>query len=316
MNRRSFLGTSGAVAGSLLAGCLNRTEDSGAQAYEPAARWAVAAEEGDPSPHDYTIATTSPSNYPESVIAENWDTPDKIEQATSYYTRDVDLADFELVVSVAPGDHAEEFLYKVITGSFDTEPIRNEIEEAGTHEGRYRQFDLYSGVEGSPESIYGVERAYAVGDGAVVRGGLGADGGSLADGVERLRRILDADAGEADRIVDRDEPLRTVASELEPAAKSALSRRDPAQETELSRSRINGVQAYGLSSSVSQETMEVRQLHLMEEEGAVERATFDELLETNWSTDEVQSSEYSIDGRLVTVTVTASVDEILATAGG
>jgi len=167
--------------------------------------------------------------------------------------------DIETLAGVGGGDvtadmqSASAFGTVVVTGSFPTSEIESEIEAESEVQpaGSYQDYSLYSvsdlgdGVTGVPASErFQGSGAVAVGEGAMLIGlSAGQGTASPATGTATVETMIDASAGNARRLGDRDGPVTEVQSEVGESMVSVGAEVDPELVTLAQRtSGMGGMQ--------------------------------------------------------------------------
>lgn len=299
MHRRSYLAGTSTAALAALAGCAGVLSDggSGEDSIQATTRWAVPASAPEASLAGYQVRSVYPSE-----ILEAYDeiAPEDVADRLTNFAlalRHLDVRDLERFVEVDPAGHSTLGEYYVFEGEFDATAVIEALEEGDTttveRVGSHGEYEIYR--------IGTAFAVYAVAGGTIVE----ADG-RLNGEVEPadVEPVLDAAAGETDRITDQHEGLGATADELDPSHHVGLVAEDPEQTTDFARSQFTGAVAIGSAAEILGEEIELRTLVTFESEQARETAPLDEWIEearAETPTGEITKSE---DGRFVDVTVT------------
>lgn len=263
MHRRAVLGAIGTAAAGLLAGCSGvpglgtgdggSGEDGGgdggdgdsADAFDAAARWAIAPDDPTIVPASYEIRTLTPAA---AIATDDRITATGVREdlgAASLAWRRLDPRSMDRTVEVRTAGHAAPERYRVFEGDLDPARVTDAFVDGpeAAAIGRYSGYERYD--------TGGAGWAYAIGQGRIVEIDRRRETTDVGD---QLARIVEAGAGDADRITAVHEGMRDVAGRLEPGHWASASVADPDSGTDVRRGQFEGAVASGATARRSRAT--------------------------------------------------------------
>lgn len=330
MDRRTFIGASGAAACTLLAGCLSSTDEQGGStdgsgarngtdgethgsestrlgSYAPIARWTVPPEDPDDYYGGFVVRATSPSTLLDAVADGSTGYTEYARQTTDYYWGDPEPETIDWNVLVESDGILNE-RYSVVLGSFEKADVRERIEAHAERTETYGAFDVYGGVSERP--FHDRNHVFAVGDGVVVQSG----GRVLTDydgSYDDVQRIVEARRSADPSAVVAYEGVRTVASRLNPEMDCMLRRQHPGQETDVERGAFSGATARGFSATYDGATARKVEIFAFEDADAVPSDALEEYVDTKQSSEDGEGVTHRVDGGVVEVEDTVPAKNLL-----
>lgn len=305
MDRRTFLASTGAAAATFAAGCLDGNGGGDDQpALEPMTTWALPATDEDPL-WGYRISSSSVSRMVD--VAQEMDGVNGSDAGGSYSLTwgEVDPRDLRQFVSVVPMGVGDRNPYIVYRGSFDDEAARDTLAEAsGRQSESHAGYDLYGDV--SLEARSDATVAYAVGDETVIQINESYSGPGTT---EQARRVVDVAEGDVERVTETSEPIRAVASRLEPGVSSRLERQ-PANQSG-GNGRYADVTAIGSYVARDDESFRRHVVFVFADEAAADADLFEQHATDAYDEFDLDASTVDVDGTVVTGSGELSSDELL-----
>lgn len=291
MQRRALLAGAAALSVSSLSGCLDILGSGGDDPdFESVTRWSVPVPDGTPLTDSYEIDQRSPAEMSELYETSSLETPESWREPVDYGWGPIDLGSLERRIEIRSPDTETPEIVAVSLGSFDTDAVRDHLEnEFGAETIDYEGFDCYEFERGTDPGA-----AIAVDDGVVID----ADPFSMATAsVEDLQHVIDTRQGRTERFVERDETLDMLAERTELTISSSVTRYDP----DRSGNPIDGVdsvEARAWQATVDGDTVRVRDSYAFPDEQTAADVDDEHFLEQ--ATQHVDPIERSttVDGRV------------------
>lgn len=304
MDRRTFLTSTGTAAATFAAGCLDGAGGDDQPALEPMTTWALPATDEDPL-WGYRLSADSPSRMVDA--AREMDDANGTDATGSYSLTwgEVDPRDLTRFVTVVPTGVGDRTPYIVYRGSFDDAAARDALAEASDRQpARHAGYDFYGGV--SLEAGSDTTVAYAVGDGTVIQIDEDYSGPGTT---EQARRVVDVAEGDVERVTETSEPIRAVASRLEPGLSSGLERQAANQSG--GDGLYADVTAFG--SYVTRDGGSFRRhvVFVFADEADADVDSFEQYASDAYYAVDLDSSTVGVDGAVVTGSGTLSDDAFL-----
>lgn len=191
--------------------------------------------------------------------------------------------------------------HRVITGSFDREDIIDDLEDEGfDDEPSHESFEIFSNGEA----------AVGVTDDTLV---LSTDN-SRQDAEDILEEVIDTKRGEADRYVDDDDSFSEITRKLGDGHFIFGQRFDERDSTSTEYGIFRDCVGSGFRISFDEETSNLRQAYVFEDESDVDVDDVEDYVEENEETGEifVDATDLSVRqrGRSVLIDWTVDTDEI------
>lgn len=340
MDRRTFLAVSSGTVG-LLAGCIERgsgssdadpagndtstsnpgdtdaasdelegvasgtTSESDLGNYRPVAKWAVPPQGELRRERDYTLFSTTPSRVLSFDDQLSADLAFDLSAEYPYYWRDLDFANADLAVEVFLTTNERRQSYRVLRGSFDEAAVHNRVDDVTSEDPeRYRGVDVYGTLARDElKESYRRNTSLAVSENTQIQAG-GVFGHDTEGTVEDVQHILDVGLGDADTFLDRNTSVRRVAKRLDPAAESEVRPWNPDMESSPENGYFSGVLATGQYTTLRGSSVGHYWHLLFEGPDVVSPSSFDTYVSALKQNEWVETSEYEVDGAVVTVTST------------
>jgi uncharacterized protein YuzE len=125
-----------------------------------------------------------------------------------------------------------------------------------------------------------------------------------------LERVVDAGAGDAERIGDRHDGVAVVANRLEPRHFSTLRAVNPQREPEPANGVYAGVTASGASAEVRDEETHMRAYLTFRDEAALEAVDTGPWIEASQEAEGVSELDVESDGRVLTIELTSATERL------
>jgi len=208
-----------------------------------------------------------------------------------YSVLGLDIEDVQQLISLNAG--------RVLTGSFDLESIRSDLEDADYDDSEYQGYDVFVG----PNERTG----FALQGNTIVQT-------RYTDPESTLEELIDTNRGETDRYVDENDAFSELVSQLGSGTYLFGGTHEEYESTNEQSFSFEHQVARGASVTLNGDTANVKRVLVFEDSGDIDmddvEDAIDEQSDSNGQFSDVDDIETSQSGRSVIITGTMDTDEL------